>query len=251
MISPAVVLDHVQKTYGQGAQAHTALQSVSLEVPAGEFLCLLGASGCGKSTLLHLIAGLEPPTSGSVSVPAGGAAMMFQDPALFPWLSVADNIGFPLARKGLGATAQKARVQELLAMVNLDGWGHRQPHELSGGMRQRVALARALAQDARVLLMDEPFAALDAMMRDRLHDEIERVWRETGLTIVFVTHNVREAARLADRVIVLASQPGRIAGEFSVKLPRPRRIDAPEVAQLSRTITDSLRSVLRGNDDAS
>ena len=168
---------------------------------------------------------------------------MFQDAALFPWLSVSENIGFPLKMAGVGRKDRAERVGSLLQLIRLEAFADRQPHELSGGMRQRVALARALAQDASVLLMDEPFAALDALMRDRLHDELERVWSETGLTVIFVTHNVREAVRLADRVLVLASNPGHLAGTFPVALPRPRRIESAEVATLAAPILACLREV--------
>jgi NitT/TauT family transport system ATP-binding protein len=170
---------------------------------------------------------------------------MFQEAALFPWLSVADNVALPLRLKGVGRKERRARAAELLELVHLGGQEQRRPHELSGGMRQRVALARSLAQDADILLMDEPFGALDAMTRDLLHDELERVWSENGLTVVFVTHNVREAARLADRIVLLTSRPGRVAAEFVVDNPRPRRIDSPEVSKLAATVTDRLREEVR------
>jgi NitT/TauT family transport system ATP-binding protein len=212
----AITLTGVTKVYGLGADAVLAVDRVGFDVKAGEFVCLVGASGCGKSTLLHLVAGLDSPTSGGVSVPGGGVAVMFQDAALFPWLSVFDNVAFPLKMRGVGKADRARRVGELLEMVHLGAFAHRQPHELSGGMRQRVALARALAQDASVLCMDEPFAALDAMMRDHLHEELERIWSESGLTVLFVTHNPREAVRLADRVLVLASR-------LTIALPLPGR----------------------------
>ncbi len=169
----AVVLTEVSKAYGHGPGAVLALDRVSLAVPAGQFLCLVGASGCGKSTLLNLVAGLDRPTAGTIGVPGGDAALMFQDAALFPWLTVARNVELPLQFQHAAKTARRRRVADLLEMVHLGGFASKRPHELSGGMRQRVALARALAQDARILLMDEPFGALDAITRDLLHDELE------------------------------------------------------------------------------
>ena len=243
-LSPAanpVELDRVSKVYGFGEHAVAALDSISLTVCPGEFVSLVGASGCGKSTLLSLVAGLDRPTSGTISLPAGGASLMFQDAALFPWLTVESNIAFPLEMQGVPRRERQERVAKLLAMVHLDGFAKKRPHELSGGMRQRVALARALAQNARVLLMDEPFGALDAMIRDLLHDELERVWEDTRLTIIFVTHNVREAVRLSDRVVLLSSRPGRIIDEFVIELPRPRHIDSAANAELAAHITERLR----------
>jgi NitT/TauT family transport system ATP-binding protein len=218
-----------------------ALDRISVDVAAGEFICLVGASGCGKSTLLNLVAGLDRPTAGRVERPAGEATLMFQDSALFPWLSVTRNVELALRLRGVGRAQRASKAQELLKLVRLDGFASKRPHELSGGMRQRVALARALAQDRRILLMDEPFGALDAMTRDLLHEELERVWRESDITILFVTHNVREAARLADRVVLLSSRPGRIVEIYPVDIPRPRRIESPEVSALAATITDRLR----------
>ena len=243
----AVALRSVSKVYGHAGDAVRALADVTLEVRAGEFICLVGASGCGKSTILNMIAGLDRPSSGTIELGGGRAALMFQEAALFPWLTVAQNIEFPLQMRRVARNRRREEVAALLSMVHLDGFGGKRPHELSGGMRQRVALARALAQGARVLLMDEPFGSLDAMMRDLLHDEIERLWRETGLTVVFVTHNVREAVRLGDRVLLLSSRPGRVAAEFDVDIARPRRIESPEVAGLAATITDRLREEVRGH----
>ncbi len=239
--APAVVLDAVSKVYGRVGSSVPALDHVSVQVGTGEFVCLVGASGCGKSTLLNLVAGLDQPTAGTVERHAGEATLMFQDASLFPWLSVARNVELPLRLRGVDKAARVARAAELLRLVRLDGFAAKRPHELSGGMRQRVALARALAQDRRILLMDEPFGALDAMTRDLLHEELERVWREADLTVLFVTHNVREAVRLADRVVLLSSRPGRIVETYTVSIPRPRRIDSSEVAALAATITDRLR----------
>lgn len=237
----AVVLTDVVKRYGRGPGAVTALDGVSLDVAPGSFTCLLGASGCGKSTLLSLVAGLDDLTSGSIDDVERPVAMMFQESALFPWLTVAGNVELALRVKGVGRAERRRRAAELLDTVRLSGFADKRPHELSGGMRQRVALARALAQDASVLLMDEPFGALDAMTRDLLHDELERIWRERGLTVLFVTHNVREAVRLGDRVVLLSSRPGRVLHEYDVDLERPRRIDSTPVANLAAEITDALR----------
>jgi NitT/TauT family transport system ATP-binding protein len=235
-----VHLAGVDKTFGTGAGAVTALGSVHLHVERGEFVCLIGASGCGKSTILNLVAGLEAPSAGTVDID-GRVALMFQESALFPWLTVAENIQLPMRLAGIGKTQRAARSQELIATVKLDGFANKRPHQLSGGMRQRAALARAFAQDADILLMDEPFGALDAMTRDILHEELDELVRARGLTVLFVTHNVREAARLADRIVVMSPRPGRVTAEFSADIERPRRIDTPAVSALARTITDQLR----------
>ena len=187
----AVSLRSVSKVFGNGANVVQALDNVSLDVEMGEFLCLVGASGCGKSTLLNLIAGLDRPTSGSVEVLGGRPTLMFQEGALFPWLTVEKNIELALKLRGVAKQLRQDTLQALLEMVHLQDFAKRRPHELSGGMRQRVALARALGQQAEILLMDEPFGALDAMTRDILHEELETLGRETGFTVVFVTHNVR------------------------------------------------------------
>ncbi|MGO1316771.1 MAG: ABC transporter ATP-binding protein, partial [Cellulomonadaceae bacterium] len=179
-----------------GPTGPPVLEGIDLDIAPGEFVCLLGASGCGKSTLLNIVAGLDQPTSGEVHVPGDGAALMFQESALFPWLTAGRNVELALALRGVPRAQRRKRAEELLRMVRLEGAGGKRVHELSGGMRQRVALARSLAQERDVLLMDEPFAALDAITRDLLHDELERVWRQTGRTVVFITHNVREAVRL-------------------------------------------------------
>jgi NitT/TauT family transport system ATP-binding protein len=240
--APAVSLVDVSKVYGHGRDAVAALEHVTLDVARGEFLCLLGASGCGKSTLLNLVAGLDRPSSGEVTVRSQRTGLMFQEAALFPWLTVRGNVDLALKLAGVGRDERRRRTAELLDMVHLGDFAKKRPHELSGGMRQRVALVRALAQDAEVLLMDEPFGALDAMTRDRLHDELEGVWRATKKTEIFVTHNVREAVRLGDRVVLLASRPGRVMATFDVEITRPRRIDSADVATLAATITDRLRA---------
>lgn len=237
----AVSIDNVSKTYGNGSGRLLAVDHVSVEVNRGEFVCLVGASGCGKSTMLSMIAGLDKPTAGSITVTEGRPALMFQEPALLPWLNVRDNVELPLKLQKVDRVARRDRVDELLGLVHLGAFADKRPHELSGGMRQRVALARALAQTTRVLLMDEPFAALDAITRDVLHEDLTRIHRDTGITVVFVTHNVREAVRLGDRVVMLSSRPGRVVAEWDVDIDHPRRIESPEVAAMSVLITDRLR----------
>jgi len=237
----AVRVRDVSKVFGDQSNAVHALDKISLDVRPGEFVCILGASGCGKSTLLNLVAGLDRPSAGAIEVD-GRTSLMFQEAALFPWLTARGNVELALRLDGMGRSDRQARAAELLGLVNLSEFGAKRPHELSGGMRQRVALARALAQRVDVLLMDEPFGALDAMTRDLLHDEVERLWREQQLAVLFVTHNVREAVRLGDRVVLLSSRPGRVIAEFAVELARPRRIDSPDVATLAATITDQLRA---------
>jgi NitT/TauT family transport system ATP-binding protein len=238
-LSP-IRIEGVRRVFGRGETATVALDNVDLTVPEGEFLCLLGASGCGKSTLLAMIAGLDEPTSGVIDLGGRRTAVMFQDANLFPWLTVAGNIELALRFSDVPKTEWKSRTRELLDIVRLPGAEKKRPHELSGGMRQRVALARSLAQEARVLLMDEPFAALDAITRDVLHGEIERIHAERGLTVIFVTHNVREAVRLGDRVLVMKPAPGRIVREDLVPLPRPRRMEDPEVARRAGLLHDEL-----------
>jgi NitT/TauT family transport system ATP-binding protein len=241
----AVALDGVSKRYGHGSGAVLALDRVSLAIRPGELVCLVGASGCGKSTLLNLVAGLDRPTAGTVSTGGRATALLFQEAALFPWLTAARNVELPLRLRRVARAERRRTAAGLLARVGLADFAAKRPHELSGGMRQRVALARALAQQADVLLMDEPFGALDAITRDLLHDELERLWQGSDLTVVFVTHNVREAVRLGDRVVLLSSRPGRVAAEFGVQLPRPRRLETPEVASLASTITERLRQEVR------
>ena len=223
------------------------LDGVDLTVEPGEFVCLLGASGCGKSTLLNLIAGLTEPTSGSIEVSSERPALMFQEPALLPWLTAAGNVELALRARGVGRAERRTEAQRLLALVNLAGQERKRVHELSGGMRQRVALARSLAQDSSVLLMDEPFAALDAITRDVLHHELTRVWAEQNLSVVFVTHNVREAAVLGQRVVLMGSRPGRVVREWRVDIPQPRTIESPEVSSLAGEITRELHKEIRSH----
>ncbi|MEV0975583.1 ABC transporter ATP-binding protein [Streptomyces sp. NPDC049915] len=240
----AARIEHVSKSFAGPAGQQLVLDDISLDVAPGEFVTLLGASGCGKSTLLNLVAGLERPTAGSIDTD-GRPALMFQEHALFPWLTAGKNIELALKLRGVPKSERRDRAEELLELVRLKGSYGKRVHELSGGMRQRVAMARALAQDSRLLLMDEPFAALDAITRDVLHDELTRIWQETGVSVLFVTHNVREAVRLAERVVLLSSRPGRVAREWRVGIPQPRRIEDAPVAELSLEITEVLRGEIR------
>ncbi len=239
--TPAIALRNVSKSFGR----IQALSDVTLEVARGELLCLIGASGCGKSTLLNLVAGLDRPTRGSVTVTAERPTLLFQEAALFPWLTARGNVELALKLRKVPRVQRRAESDRLLATVRLEGFEQRRPHELSGGMRQRVALARALAQQPELLLMDEPFGALDAMTRDVLHDELEHLWQESGVTVVFVTHNVREAVRLGDRVVLLSSRPGRVVAQEDVDVPRPRRIESHDVADRAAALTDRLREEVR------
>lgn len=239
--SPAVALQNVTKRFS--VDGPDVLQDVNLQVRPGEFVSLVGASGCGKSTLLNLIVGLDHPTSGVIA--AGESTLMFQEAALMPWLTAGRNVELALRLRGVGRAERRARARELLEMVNLEHAYDQRPHELSGGMRQRVAIARALGQERPILLMDEPFAALDAITRDLLHEELTRIWRETGITVVFVTHNVREAARLSQRVLLMSSRPGRIIREWSVGDHDPWALDSPDVAALAAEITTELRQEIR------
>ncbi|MEY9997601.1 NitT/TauT family transport system ATP-binding protein [Streptomyces sp. V4I8] len=221
------------------------LDRIDLALAEGEFICLIGASGCGKSTLLSLMAGLDKPTSGTVWAGSARPALMFQDHALFPWLTAGQNIELALELRGMPRRHRTVEARRLLRMVRLDGAHGKRIHELSGGMRQRVALARALAQDSRILLMDEPFAALDAITRDMLHEVLDDVRAHTPVSVAFVTHNVREAVRLGDRVLLFSSRPGRVTHEWPVDIPRPRRIEDRDVADLAGEITEHLRKEIR------
>jgi NitT/TauT family transport system ATP-binding protein len=225
-------IDGVSKTFSGRMQTVEALLAVNLEVAAGEFVCLLGPSGCGKSTLLSIIAGLETATTGTVWAngrevhgPGTNRVLLFQEAALFPWLDVQHNVEFGLRQAGASAQERAAIAERFIELVHLKGFERSYIHQLSGGMRQRVAIARALAIDPAVLLMDEPFGALDALTRDRLHAELEAIWATTRKTVLFVTHNVREAVALGDRVLVFSPRPGRIVREFRINLPRPRSLE--------------------------
>jgi NitT/TauT family transport system ATP-binding protein len=243
-----VRLSRINKYYQVGTHALHVLHDVDLTIEEGEMVSIMGASGSGKSTLLNVLAGLDHPSAGRAHV-HGRVALMFQEAALLPWLTAAGNVELALELRGVKGPSRHELARELLARVHLAGFENRRPHELSGGMKQRVALARALAQDADVLLMDEPFAALDAITRDLLHEELERIWAETKLTILFVTHNAREAVRLGDRVLVFTSRPGRVAHEVRVELPRPRHLDSPDLAVIAGRITERLKqeALLNGN----
>ena len=247
--TPKVSLKDISLSYKTTAgERLLALDKINLKVSPGEFLCIVGPSGCGKSTLLHLIAGLQHPTSGQVLVdgkvvnsPGTDRILIFQELGLFPWLKVGENVEFVMKMKGISKAERQEKTEHYLRLVHLAQFKDSYTHQLSGGMRQRVALARALATEPDVLLMDEPFAALDAQTRDLLHDELERIWAETGRTIIFVTHNVREAVRLGDRVVLLTFRPGRVKTEFLIDLPRPRHMEDVELAKTAGEVLGELR----------
>lgn len=253
----------INKTYRSRRGDTVALDGINLGIEEGEFVCLVGPSGCGKSTLCNMLAGFDAPTSGEVLIsgervngPAISRVMMFQEPALFPWLNARANVEFGLKSLRLPKEERIAKAEKFLKMVHLSQFGEAQPHELSGGMKQRVALARSLAVNPQVLLMDEPFAALDAQTRDHLHVELEEVWRETSKTIVFVTHNVREAVTLATRVVVFTARPGRIKKQFDLSdLTYPRRptehIVSETVARISSALRDEVAKVEAAEYDSS
>lgn len=232
----AVRVSGVRKMFGSAREPVLVLDGIDLEVATGEFVTVLGASGCGKSTLLRLLAGLDCPTSGEVQVTGGQPALMFQESALMPWLTVQGNLHLALRLAGVPRSQRAERTAELLTTVRLGGVARRRVHELSGGQRQRIALARSLAQGARVLLMDEPFAALDAITRDLLHEELLDIWRRDSLSVVFVTHNVREAVLLGQRIVLLSSHPGRILSVWDT-----RDVSADAIPALTAEITQSLR----------
>jgi NitT/TauT family transport system ATP-binding protein len=248
-----LVLEHVSKWFRTSSLHVQALDDVTLRIAEGEFVCLVGPSGCGKSTLLNLIAGLDRPDGGTVqadgqpiSGPGPHRLMMFQEAALFPWLTVLGNVLFGLKLvKGLSASERREKAEYFLELVGLKRFMHSNVHELSGGMRQRVALARSLAPNPSVLLMDEPFGALDALTREQLYGDIQRIWSQHRKTIVFVTHNVREAVCLGDRVILFSPNPGRIREEFSIPLARPRDINSVDLARYSTEITRVLKAYVQ------
>ena len=230
-----------------------ALEGAELRVNEGEFICLIGASGCGKSTLLRILAGFEQATSGVVLVsgrevagPGPDRGMVFQDYGLFPWLSVRDNIGFGPAARGLPKVEIRDKVDHFIDMIGLSRFADSYPHQLSGGMKQRVAIARVLANDARVVLMDEPFGALDAMTRERLQDELLELWARTKLTVIFVTHAIEEAILLADRVVAMQPGPGRIVSDTRIDLPRPRDVASAEFNALRRVLSAELHGTETG-----
>src|SRR5256885_4821911 len=251
VIAPSkLAIENVSKNFQSASGTVLALDGVSLSVAEGEFVCLVGASGCGKSTLLNIIAGLEKPDSGTVlqdgkpvTGPGRERLVMFQEPALFPWLNVFGNVLFPLKLKPNLTNKDRHDVAKYyLELVGLSRFERANIHELSGGMKQRVSLARALAPNPRVLLMDEPFAALDALTREQLYGDLQEIWKARRKTIVFVTHNVREAACLGDRVLLFSPHPGRIQEEFTVNLPRPRDINSVDLAAHATQITKALKS---------
>jgi NitT/TauT family transport system ATP-binding protein len=247
--SPKIRIDKLSKTFGEDAAQVQALRDFSLTVADGEFVCLVGPSGCGKSTLLDIMAGLTKADSGKVLTdgapiegPGRQRLVMFQEPALFPWLTAFGNVMFGLKlRRDLSFKQRRKIARDYLALVGLAGFAKANVHELSGGMKQRVALARALAPDPEVLLMDEPFAALDAMTRDQLYGDIQRIWAESRKTILFVTHDVREAVCLGDRVLLMSPRPGHIGREFRIALSRPRDINSPALAELAAQTAAALK----------
>lgn len=252
-VSPSKLsVSGISKRFRTRNQEVHALDRVSLEIAEGEFVCLLGPSGCGKSTLLNIIAGLDLADEGSVSTdgkpidgPGRDRMVMFQESALFPWLDVLDNVMFGLKLKPGLTNAERREVAHFyLHLVGLEKFMHANIHELSGGMKQRVALARSLAPNPRVLLMDEPFAALDALTREQLYGDLQRIWEQRKKTIVFVTHNVREAVCLGDRVVLFSPHPGRIQKEFLIDLPRPRDINSISLATHATEITQALKGFL-------
>jgi NitT/TauT family transport system ATP-binding protein len=246
---PILDLRGVGKVYELNGQKIEALRDANLVVKKGEFVCLIGASGCGKSTLLRIVAGFEPPSAGQALMwdkPVGGPApdrgMVFQDYGLFPWLTVRQNIGFGPSSRGLPKAEVRDTVERFVDMVGLTRFAEAYPHQLSGGMKQRVAIARVLANEAEMVLMDEPFGALDAMTRERLQDELLDIWQRTKLTVLFVTHSIEEAIFLADRVVVMEPGPGRIASEHMITLPRPRDVASPEFNEVRRDLSARLHS---------
>jgi NitT/TauT family transport system ATP-binding protein len=256
-----ITIEKLSKKFSSRRGEHHALHDVDLTIGDAEFVCLVGPSGCGKSTLLNVIAGLERPDAGKVTVdgkpiegPGADRSVMFQESALFPWLTVAKNVEFGLELARWPKKEWPERVERYLRMVHLWRFRDSYVHELSGGMRQRTALARALAPEPRVLLMDEPFAALDAQTRDVLHVELQDLWRQSKRTVVFVTHNVREAVRLGDRVIVLATRPGRVKVDVKIDLARPRDIEgdvAHYVGRIMKELKGEVEKVMREEiDDA-
>jgi NitT/TauT family transport system ATP-binding protein len=242
-MSAHIVVSHVGKVFKTAERDVVALQDINLEIPQGQFVCLLGPSGCGKSTLLNAVAGFAPPTSGSitadgqlVTAPGPERGMVFQEYALFPWMTVADNVAFGLEIKGMARGEIDAIVDKLLKMLSLQDFRNRFPKDLSGGMRQRVAIARVLALDSPIMLMDEPFGALDALTRRNLQDELLRIWAELKKTIIFVTHSIEEAIYLADRIVVMTYRPGTVKRDIMVGLPRLRDPAAAEFNALKREL---------------
>src|SRR5262245_46615266 len=251
LTGPVIDLKGVSKQFELQGQCIEALRDANLQLGKGEFVCLIGASGCGKSTLLRIVAGFEQPTRGEalmwgkpIAGPAPDRGMVFQDYGLFPWLTVRRNIGFGPAARGLASAQVRDIVERFVALVGLQRFAEAYPHQLSGGMKQRVAIARVLANDAEVVLMDEPFGALDAMTRERLQDELLDIWQRTGLTVMFVTHSIEEAIFLSDRVIVMSPGPGRIDNDMRIDLARPRDVSEPSFNEIRRQLSLQLHSPL-------
>jgi NitT/TauT family transport system ATP-binding protein len=251
LVAPSkLAIEEVSKSFRSASGTVLALDRISLQVNEAEFICIVGPSGCGKSTLLNIIAGLEKPDAGRVladgkpvTTPGRDRLVMFQESALFPWLNVFGNVLFPLKLKpNLTNKDRRDVAKYYLELVDLTRFERANIHELSGGMKQRVALARALAPNPRVLLMDEPFAALDALTREQLYGDLQKIWKERKKTIVFVTHNVREAACLGDRVLLFSPHPGRIQEEFVIDLPRPRDINTADLVEHAGKIMHSLKT---------
>jgi NitT/TauT family transport system ATP-binding protein len=247
--SPIIEISHVSKTFRLQQQTIHALSDANLTITKGEFICLIGASGCGKSTLLRIMAGFEQPSAGQalmwgkpIEGPDPGRGMVFQDYALFPWLTVRENIAFGPASRGLARSEVKDVVDKFIELVGLSKFANVYPHQLSGGMKQRVAIARVLANDAELVLMDEPFGALDAMTRERLQDELLEIWERTKLTVVFVTHSIEEAIFLAGRVVVMTPGPGRIESDNALELARPRDVAGLEFNNIRRVLGAKLHS---------
>jgi len=243
MSRPHIEISGVGKVFKAGQRELAALKDITLSIPSGQFTCLLGPSGCGKSTLLNAIAGFAPPTSGAITVdgravtgPGPERGMVFQEYALFPWMTVEQNVAFGMEIKGMARRDIGQRVDQLLAMLSLSDFRQRFPKDLSGGMRQRVAIARVLALDSPIMLMDEPFGALDALTRHNLQDELLRIWAELGKTIIFVTHSIEEALYLADRIVVMTYRPGTVKRDLLVDLERARDAAAPEFNALKREL---------------
>ena len=248
-VQPKLRIQNISKSFQSNNRGFSALEDINLEVREGEFVCIVGPSGCGKTTLLNIVAGLEKADSGEVWISGhkiNGAGpdrvVIFQEAALFPWLNVIKNVEFGLKQKGVNGSQRRNTALEYLKMVHLTKFQHAHVHELSGGMKQRVAIARALAMNPEMLLMDEPFSALDAQTRWILHFELQNIWLKTKKTILFVTHNIREAVCLADRIVILSTSPGRIKKEFTVELPRPRDDNDVNVAEYSTRIMKELKA---------
>jgi NitT/TauT family transport system ATP-binding protein len=246
---PILELKGLSKQFEFNGDRIDALRDANLRVSRGEFVCLIGASGCGKSTLLRIVAGFEKATRGSalmwdrpIEGPAPDRGMVFQDYGLFPWLSVRGNIAFGPTSRGRPRAEVRDTVDRFVELVGLQRFADAYPHQLSGGMKQRVAIARVLANDAEIVLMDEPFGALDAMTRERLQDELLDIWQRTGLTVLFVTHSIEEAIFLADRVVVMSPGPGRIDSQMQITLPRPRDVVAADFNDIRRELSLRLHS---------